>query len=239
MKKTGLISAVIFLMALAIPLQPANAQEKSKEEKEKEKQMQEIIEAQKKTLAEQKKAQEEMMKALQEKNYNIDELEDIMEDFRVRIDSEDFGRAMRIYTDRSRDFYDGSREPFIVAPSTGVGMVWTPYGFGDTETTTWEFSKSVKEKSFTNNYTFDVESSVNTVSMSVSGDCEAGEIRITIIKPDGNTYSDITIDEFGNLNWRKSFKVSEDENQDKTGEWEFEIEATDATGFFKISLRAY
>lgn len=235
MKSTGLISALIFLMALVIPSQPVNAQEKSKEEKEK--QMQEIIEAQKKALAEQKKAQEEMMEALREKNYNLEELDDIMEDFKVRIDTQDFGRAMRIYTDRSRDWYNGSREPFIFAPSTGY--VWTPYGFGDTESTTWEFSKSVKEKSFSNSYTFDVESTVNTVSMSVSGDCESGEIRISIIKPDGDTYSDITIDEFGNLNWRKSFKVSEDENKDKTGEWEFEIEATDATGYFKISLRAY
>lgn len=238
MKKTVLISAVIFLMALVIPLQPASAQEKSKEDKEKEKQMQEIIEAQKKAMAEQKKAQEEMMKALQEKNYDLDELNEIMEEFRLNIDTDDFDGAMRIYTDRSRDLFRG-REPYIVTtPSTGIS-VWTPYGFGDTETTTWEFSKSVKEKSFTNNYSFDVESSVNTVSMSVSGDCESGEIRIVIIKPDGETYSDITIDEFGNLNWRKSFKVSEDENQDKTGEWEFEIDATDATGYFKISLRAY
>jgi len=241
MKKIGLLSAVIFLMVLVIPFRQVSAQEKSKEEKEKEQQMQEIIEAQKKAMAEQKKAQEEMMKALQEKNYDIDELDDIMEDiyFKIDIDTEDFARARRIYTDRSRDFFNDSRAPFILAtPSTGLG-VWTPYGFGDTESTTWEFSKSVKEKSFSNSYTFDVESTVNTVAMSVSGDCEAGEIRIIIVKPDGETYSDITIDEFGNLNWRKSFKVSEDENQDKTGAWEFEIEATDATGYFKISLRAY
>ncbi len=240
MKKIGLLSTVVFLLIFVIPLQQVIAQEKekSKEEKEKEHQMQEIIEAQKKALAEQKKAQEEMMKALQEKHYDLDELNNIMEDFRLKIDTEDFGRVRRIYTDRNRDLF-GTREPLIVTtPSTGIG-VWTPYGFSDTESTTWEFSKSVKEKSFSNYYTFDVESTVNTVSMSVSGDCEAGEIRIIIVKPDGDTYSDITIDEFGNLNWRKSFKVSEDENQDKTGEWEFEIEATDATGYFKISLRAY
>jgi hypothetical protein len=56
---------------------------------------------------------------------------------------------------------------------------------------------------------------------------------------DGRTYSDIVIDEFGNLNWRKSFTISETENQDKTGEWKFEIVSAEATGFFKISLQTY
>ncbi|MEI6048042.1 MAG: hypothetical protein WCS03_04020 [Bacteroidota bacterium] len=47
------------------------------------------------------------------------------------------------------------------------------------------------------------------------------------------------IDESGNLNWRKSFTVSETENQDKTGEWKFKIDSNKATGFFKISLQTY
>ena len=50
---------------------------------------------------------------------------------------------------------------------------------------------------------------------------------------------DIVIDEFGNLNWRKSFTISEEENKDKAGEWIYKIEAVKATGFFKISLQTY
>ena len=57
--------------------------------------------------------------------------------------------------------------------------------------------------------------------------------------PNGKAYSDIIIDEFGNLNWRKSFKISDEENQDKTGAWKFEINSTKATGYFKISLQTY
>lgn len=75
--------------------------------------------------------------------------------------------------------------------------------------------------------------------MSVMGDCKAGEIRIKIVMPNGKNYSDILIDEFGNLNWRKSFTISEKENQDKSGEWKFQIASTKATGFFKISLQTY
>ena len=54
---------------------------------------------------------------------------------------------------------------------------------GDTERTTWDFSKSVKENTFSRDYTFDVEKTVNTVVMSVMGDCKAGEIRIKIVMP--------------------------------------------------------
>jgi hypothetical protein len=75
--------------------------------------------------------------------------------------------------------------------------------------------------------------------MSVMGDCKAGEIRVKIIMPSGKTYSDILIDEYGNLNWRKSFTISEEENKDKSGEWVFKIDATKATGSFKISLQTY
>jgi hypothetical protein len=57
--------------------------------------------------------------------------------------------------------------------------------------------------------------------------------------PNGKVYSDIIIDEFGNLNWRKSFPVSEEENKDKAGGWKFQINASKATGFFKISLQTY
>jgi hypothetical protein len=84
-----------------------------------------------------------------------------------------------------------------------------------------------------------VEQTAKNVVMSVNGDCKAGDIRIKIILPNGKTYSDVVIDEFGNLNWRKSFQISEDENKDKTGEWKFKIDANKATGFFRISLQTY
>ena len=80
---------------------------------------------------------------------------------------------------------------------------------------------------------------MNTVVMAVNGDCKAGEIRIKIVMPNGKTYSDIVIDESGNLNLRKSFTISETENKDKAGAWKFEINSSKATGYFKISLQTY
>jgi len=114
---------------------------------------------------------------------------------------------------------------------------WT--GSGDSERTSLDFSKTVKESSFSRQFSFDVDKTVKNVMMSISGDCKTGEIRVKILMPGGKTYSDVLIDESGNLNWRKSFTVSENENTDKVGEWIFKIETSKATGYFRISLQTF
>jgi hypothetical protein len=231
MKKRSLILAAVFLIAAGTFSLQVNAQDKSKEEKEKE--MQEAINAQKKAMAEQqKKAQEELQRAFEEQRNAVDEA---MRNYRVIWDdSNRFNRAFRIYEDLPRSRSYRSVEPFIVTP--GVDFIHLN---GDSEKTTWDFSKNVKESTFSRDYTFDVESTVKSVVMAVNGDCRDGNIRIKIIMPNGKTYSDIVIDEYGNLNWRKSFVISDTENLDKVGAWKFEINSSKATGYFKISLQTY
>ncbi len=235
MKKRTLIAAVIFLIALGTSFQRVEAQEKTKEEKEKEKelQMQEAIDEQKKAMIEQEKE----LKELQEENHNKQaEMEKAMQDARTKIEETRKNGTFRIYTDRGNRSFDFA-EPFVYgAPNVDMFL----HSFSeDSERTTWDFSKSVKETTFSRDYTFDVEPTVNTVVMAVNGDCKSGEIRIRIVMPNGKTYSDIVIDEFGNLNWRKSFTISETENKDKAGAWKFEISSAKATGYFKISLQTY
>lgn len=240
MKKRNLIFAVVFLIAAGTAFQGAEAQEKSKEQKEKELQMEEAIKEQKKAMADQKKAQEELQKVMQEHQIQMDEA---MKNYQVIWDdSGRSNRAFRIYEDfgRNRSYFDGElfegvREPFIWKPGADVFIHLN----GDSERTSWDFSKNMKESSFTRDYVFDVEPAVRNVVMSVNGDCKSGEIRIKIVMPDGKAYSDILIDEFGSLNWRKSFSISDAENKDKVGAWKFEIKSSKATGYFKISLQTY
>lgn len=235
MKRNTLILAVIFLITMSFSFQNVIGQEKTKEEKEKELQMQEAIDAQKKAMVEQEKAQQEVSKALDKQKVVI---EKAMKDAGVKIDEAGINtdRMMRVYENSrgDRSFFNNG-EPFVVSP----GIEFYGHSFGDSERTSWDFSKSIKEASFSRDYTFDVESTVNTVVLSVNGDCKSGEIRIKIVMPNGKTYSDILIDESGNLNWRKSFTISDTENKDKSGAWKFEIGSSKATGYFKISLQTY
>jgi type II secretory pathway pseudopilin PulG len=236
MKKSLLLLLVILLISSVSSLSQLSAQGKTQEEKEKEMQIQKTIDQQKREMADQKKAQADALENLQRAQEDLDKsLEDI--NVEVEVDAADEAdRAVRAHVNRiDRSFR--WEEPRAFTP--GVEPFYF-HGFdGDNESTTWEFSRKVKEKTLKSEYTFDVEKTANSVVMSVMGDCKAGEIRVKIVMPGGKTYSDIVIDEFGNLNWRKSFTISETENQDKAGAWKFVISSNKATGYFKISLQAY
>jgi len=238
MKKSSLILAIIFLISMC-SFQRIEAQEKSKEEKDKE--LQELIEEQKKAMVEQKKVQEEAMrdarKEIEKSNFEVQKAMENLKDLKVDIENPEFqDQIMRVYRNYNGNRSFSTPEPFIYTP----GFEFYGRHLGeDTERTSWEFSKSIKETSFDREYIIDVEKSVSNVVMSIVGDCKMGEIRIKIMMPNGKTYSDIVIDEFGNLNWKKSFNVSESENEDKTGPWKFEIKTSKAIGYFKISLQTY
>jgi hypothetical protein len=240
MKKYSLFLIVIFLVSIGSSFQQLAAQEQTKEQQEKEIKIQKAIDEQKKAMADQKKIQTESEQSLSEKKTEMDES---MKNLKVIVESNADGKTIDV---NSRYMPRGNRsfvfdEPFESSSFSGQDMR-SFYGHsmgGDSERTTWDFSRSVKENTFSKDYPFDVEKTAKSVVMSVMGDCKAGEIRIKIVMPNGKSYSDIVIDESGNLNWRKSFSISETENQDKTGEWKFQLTSTKATGFFKISLQTY
>jgi hypothetical protein len=234
MKKYSLL-LIIFLLAFTTSIQQIAAQEKTKEEQEKEAKIQLSIDQQKKAMAEKQKA---LVEAQDNFDKQREEINGSMKEYQIYSDS--------IKSDRRNVFINSPRgnrlynidEPFVFSN----GNLSAFYGRSmnsDAERTTWDYSKSVKEKTFSKDYSFDVEKTVKSVVMSVMGDCKSGEIRIKIVMPNGKNYSDILIDESGNLNWRKSFTISETENQDKAGDWKFQITSTKATGFFKISLQAF
>jgi hypothetical protein len=225
MKKYSLFLIVVFL----ISFQQLRAQDQAKTDKDKE--MQQSIEQQKKAVANQKKA-----KAEAEQNLKDNQMGEIVDDSLENSDKLRTKIYMNVDRNRNRSF-NFDNEPFVFSGQDMNG--WFDHSMGDSERSTWDFSKTVKENTFSRDYTFDVEKTAKTVVMSVMGDCKSGEIRIKIIMPNGKNYSDILIDESGNLNWRKSFPISETENQDKAGDWKFQISSTKATGFFKISLQTY
>jgi hypothetical protein len=230
MKKSVLFLIIIFLVTSVSSLQRLSAQDKNKEEQEKEYRIQKTIEEQKKAMTEEKRAQEEALENLQEAQDELDKI-----NVEVEVDADDNANEAVGHIRRINKSYRFN-EPFIYSGDE-------PFAFhsfdGDNESTSWAFSRRIKEKPLKNEYTFDVEKTANSVVMSVLGDCKEGEIRIKIVMPGGKTYSDIVIDESGNLNWRKSFTISETENQDKAGPWKFLINSNKATGYFKISLQTY
>jgi hypothetical protein len=234
MKKGIRIFTMLLILPVWISFQPVSAQEKPKEAKEKEKELtiQEEIDLQKKAIREQQKANEEMQKELEKNQAEIERSVRIMSP-EVPEPPERSG-GVRVFTyPRSSSSY--TFDNHFIFSSPGRNFFSEEGG----ERSTLDFSKSVKESSFSSDFSFNVEKTAKTVVMAVTGDCRSGEIRIKIIMPNGKTYSDILVDESGNLNWRKSFNCDEIENKSKTGEWKYEINGSNATGYFKISLQTF
>jgi type II secretory pathway pseudopilin PulG len=236
MKKYKIVLLAVLILAAGSMFQQVSAQQKSKAELEKEAQLQQAIDEQKKAMADQKAARAEAEISLQEQEMAA---EDMLNELEITVGTGGRpGTTVRSTGQRNpRTFTIDAQGPFDWAQQGGASFFG--HAGGDSERTTWDFSKSVKENTYSKTYAFDVEKTIKNVVMSVMGDCKAGEIRIKIIMPNGKNYSEIVIDEFGNLNWRKSFAITETENQDKTGEWKFQISSSKATGFFKISLQTY
>jgi hypothetical protein len=231
MKKYILFLLATFLISTAFQVQVVNGQEKSKADLEKEAKIQKSIDEQKKAMSDQKKAEKELEENLGKQQYDM---EWSINEANEQLENAEMERA-KVFMRLPRDRSFNSGQPFIVNDGD-----WSMLGhMGDSERTTFDFSKNVKDNTFSRDYVFDVDKTAKSVVMSVNGDCKSGEIRIKIIMPNGKSYSDILIDESGNLNWRKSFTITETENKDKTGDWKFLISSTKATGYFKISLQTY
>jgi hypothetical protein len=235
MKKYSLLLTIIFLISIGSCFQQVTAQDKTKEDLDKEQKIQQEILQQKKAMLDQMKALEESKDVLKNQE---SELADSVFSIQLKRNSGKAGDAFRYFNQRGNRSLQFA-EPFDLSTPGGAELFYGHGLGGDSERSTWEFSKSMKGKTFSKEYSFDVEKTSNTVVMSVMGDCKTGDIRIKIYMPTGKSYSDIVIDESGNLNWRKSFTISETENQDKAGEWKFKIDSDKATGFFKISLQTY
>jgi len=109
---------------------------------------------------------------------------------------------------------------------------------GSNVSSSLQYSKTVKEASFKRDLDFEIEENAKHASIQVSGICKEGEIRILIDMPSGKTYTEILIDEYGSVNWSKSFSIDGD-NESKSGEWVFHITASNATGNFRLSLKSY
>jgi hypothetical protein len=234
MKKYTLFFIIILITMVGSSFQQVNAQEKTKVESENDAQFKQAIEQQKKAMAEQKKAEADIEKHMKRRSIDIQYASDSLNQ---ELDNEGDERA-KIFMDMPRGNRSFNFDMPMAFSGPDMQGFWG-HSMGEAERSSWEFSKNVKDNTFSKDYSFDVEKTSKSVVMSVMGDCKSGEIRIKIVMPNGKNYSDILIDESGNLNWRKSFTISETENQDKTGDWKFQISSTKATGFFKISLQSF
>ena len=184
------------------------------------------------TKEEQEKKKQEMLK---QEQMEKEKEKAFFERQRVKIHKEELERAVR----DAREAYSSGwavREPMMITTEGDLKNIY--FMGGSQSSSSLQFSKQVREASFNKDLTFEIEEDAKRASISVSGICEEGEIRIWIAMPDGSAYTEVLIDEYGSVNWSKSFNI-EEENGSKTGEWGFRISAKNATGNFRLSIQSH
>lgn len=182
---------------------------------------------------EEKKKQEMLMqeKIEKEKQKALEERE------RIIIHRDELDKAVREARDAYREQWKLAEPSMIYAP--GFENVEGIYFMGGSpNSSSLQFSKVVKEGNFTKEMKFEIDEDAKRASINVTGMCEEGEILVVITQPSGKKYTEVLIDEYGSVNWSKSFSLDE-ENGTKAGEWAFKVTARNATGNFRLSLKSY
>ena len=191
--------------------------------------------AQKSSESEKKKAEQEklMQEAISNKEKALKEKERVEELYKNQFIDAATRRAEMQEIDEAVRFFDRGTGYAVAYPDGYVGVMSRS---GNSETL--EYRRTVKEATFTKEIPFDVDEEAKSISISVSGSCKEGEIRIKILMPGGKTYTEVLLDEYGSVNWKKSF-ATEDDDKSRVGKWRFIITSKESTGNLTLSLRSY
>ncbi|MDZ7739618.1 MAG: hypothetical protein U5K32_11265 [Bacteroidales bacterium] len=183
---------------------------------------------------EEKKKQEKLIleRQLEAEKKAIEEEREVMV-----IKTEEMEKAVREAREAYRDIDIPDLPDAPMFFSTGTGRKGVYFVNGSQNSSSLQLTKNLKEASFTKEYDFEIEEEARHASINVSGICEEGEILVKITQPSGKTYTEVLIDEYGSVNWSKSFSIDEDDSS-QTGKWVFQIVAREATGNFRLSLRS-
>jgi len=119
----------------------------------------------------------------------------------------------------------------------GMPSVYSIYG-GDRENTSLSISKTLEEVTFSTDFYYDVKTGSSNISFFVNGTLKAGELKITLKKPDKTAFQEITISPLADVNWNQSFSWDEEETNEYLGKWSISISASKANGTYRVQVNS-
>jgi hypothetical protein len=97
------------------------------------------------------------------------------------------------------------------------------------------FSKRFDNESIDSEKSFIINKDAENISLSLSGTAMEGNIKLTLISPDGKEYQVLEIDNSSDLRWRQSFTLGED-TEKLVGKWKIKIKAENASGNYMFRM---
>lgn len=123
-------------------------------------------------------------------------------------------------------------EPGVLAPSGYV-----PLG-GNEQRVSLNLSKHFDGDNISSKADFEVAEGQTAISLNLSGSCEAGEITITIIQPNGDTMKSQKITNAADINWSTRIPIKEGDEKKFVGKWQLEVKSTVAYGHYNLNINS-
>lgn len=97
-------------------------------------------------------------------------------------------------------------------------------------------SKDLSDVTNATDFTYEVKEENFSIRFSVNGTLSAGELKISLKKPDGKAFQDITISPLADIDWNQEFNWDEDDQEEYLGKWMISIKATNAKGEYNVRV---
>jgi hypothetical protein len=243
------ISISVLLMILIASFLTVMGQEKTDKKKQEEETLKKkeqaaiVIDTKKdvqmelqKAMQESLAAEEQSLKAKQKAGV-IDNKEFIREAEALQ----DYRKKMEQYKSQG-DFYPPALN--YVAPQIrwkmdgdGHTNIYSLYGDRG-ENTSLSISKTLEDVTFSTDFYYDVKAESSSVIFYVNGTVKAGELKITLKKPDKTAFQEITISPLADVNWNQKFSWDEDKADGYLGKWIISISAAKANGNYRVQVNS-
>ena len=97
-------------------------------------------------------------------------------------------------------------------------------------------SKDLGDVTNATDFTYEIKEESFNIRFSVNGTLSAGELKISLKKPDGKAFQDITISPLADIDWNQEFNWDEEDQEEYLGKWIISIKATNAKGKYNVRV---
>lgn len=226
----------------------AQAEEAREQVRESMEEQREALEEQREALRDQKRDMEKKMIIIREKNgqklkqMREMELDKLNEWKEVEVDVlKDINGKKLHYYYKTPNWESKSGDAFIFGDKGDIkidipefkGGVYSVFS-GNQDNLS--IDKNLSDESGTADFNYEVKEGVNRLSVNVNGAIDAGKVKITIKRPDGEVYNEYTLSPLANVNWKQTIKFEDQEESQFLGKWTVTVAAEKAKGTYTVQL---
>ena len=208
----------------------------------------EAMEEQREAMRDQKREMERSMIIIRDKNAAkikdlqdseiecLEDLKDIEIDIKKDLDGKNFQyhfKSPNWKSGEGKAYYFGDNGDLKIDIPQIHGGVWSVYG---DDQDVLRINKDLVDETSAADFNYEVKKGTEKLSLKVNGAIDAGKVRISIKKPDGELYNEYTLSPLANVDWNQTISFEEQEESEYLGKWTVTVAAEKAKGKYSVHL---